>query len=76
MGTKITSVQNSKDCGIIFLLRENYAILWICIVFKEVSVCSRGLFLLLWWSTDAIKIGGDSKIAFGAKTAIFGNFSG
>ena len=34
MGTKITSVQNSKDCGIIFLLRENYAILWICIVFR------------------------------------------
>ena len=34
MGTKITPVQNSKDCGIIFLLREDYALLWICIVFR------------------------------------------
>ena len=24
MGTKITSVQNSKDCGIIFLLRDDH----------------------------------------------------
>jgi len=34
LSIKITPIQVLEECGIIFLSREDYAVLWICIAFK------------------------------------------